>query len=321
MMDGTFFASYADAVTAYVASTSWLQEWPECRHLLLKHLSVERQEPWVLVLPGICCLAVGGTPTDAIPVAAAATMLMQAAHIFDAVQDGDDIAPSELPTSATATSLATGLIFAAFRFLGSVQAYPGAERRLSTLFSEAAFHSSLGQYLDLTQDYGDLSTIDALEAYWRMVIAKSGSLIRLATAGGAAAGTDSEDLIAALGEFGQCLGVILQVLDDCRDVLVNSNAGGCEISLPLLLLSMANEKGCREAQEDFPFPKETLFNALREAGVPEVISDVLLEWQRRALDSLAPLGSSEAVATLKSILDRVLTPSPLLDSNGGRVGL
>lgn len=319
VIDDTFFASYADPVANYVASTTWLQEWPECRQLLLNRLPAVRQKPWLLALPGVCCQAVGGTPADAIPVAAAAATLLQAAYLLDAIQDGDDIAALELPAPAIATGLATGLIFAAYRFLSCVQSHPRAVCRLTALFSEAAFHASLGQYLDLSQDYASLTEIDALEAYWRTVKAKSGSIIRAAAAGGAAAGTDSERLIAALAQFGECLGVSLQVVDDCRDVLMNSPTGKREISLPVLLLSMAGESDLAvERQDDgrggTPLSRETLLDVLGEADMTTIITDVLLEWRQCALNSLSPLDNSEAVATLESVWDRALSQKQVEDA-------
>ena len=314
--DDTYFATYADAVTGFVASTPLLEEWPGCRQVLLERLSAE--PPWTLALPGISCMAAGGAPADAIPVTAAWATLHQAANILDAVQDGDDITTLGLNTPTTAISFATGLIFAAFHLLGSVQTYPGAARRIAALFSETGFRSSLGQHLSLVQGYEDVPVAEALEAYWRAVISKSGSIFRAAMAGGAAAGTDSERLIAALGEFGNCLGVILQVLDDCRDVLAGSDSTDCEVSLPLLLLSMAAQdtRAIGQGQSvDIAKPgnslsKETLFGVLDKAGVPDIITDVLLEWQRDALNSLAPLKHSEAVTALEGIVQHVLATSP-----------
>jgi len=172
--------------------------------------------------------------------------------------------------------------------------------------------------LSLARGHEDLPVDAALEAYWRAVIAKSGSIFRAATAGGAVAGADSEPLVAALGEFGACLGVILQVLDDCRDVLGGPDVAGCEVSLPLLLLSMAGQDGRtgRQGQRvgipnpGSPLSREALFDVLQGAGVPDIIRDVLLEWRRRALNSLASLGRSEAVAALEGVLEHVLTTSP-----------
>jgi len=305
------FAAYVDAVTSFVTSRPLLKAWPAYRRALLEQLSEE--PPWTLALPGISCLAVGGAGDDATPVAAAWATLYRAGHILDTVQDGDTILGTGFHTPATAINFAIGSIFAAFRFLDGVP-YPGGGRRISALFSEAGFHSSLGQHLDLVQHLEDMPADEALEAYWRAVIAKSGSIFRAATAGGAAAGTDSKCLIASLGDFGNCLGVILQVLDDCRDVLAGSDVAKCEVSLPLLLFSMSihNDRTEWNLLDRGTFSREELFNNLHKADVSYVVTDVLLEWRRRALDSLKPLEHPEGVAMLEGIVDHILTGAPSL---------
>lgn len=49
---------------------------------------------------------------------------------------------------------------------------------------------------------------------------------------------------------------------------------------------------------------------LIEAGIPEIITDILLEWRRRALESLSVLEPSEARRELGDVLEHVLTPKP-----------
>jgi len=291
-----------------------LHEWPACRTALLDDLP--REKPWVLSLPGISCLAVGGDSDDAIPVAAAWTALRKAAHLLDAVQDRDDVTITGFDTPAKIINLATGMIFAAYHFLDCVQTHPGSARQVIAVFSEAAFCSSLGQHQGLDQAHGDLPLGEALAAYWRSVISKSGSLFRMATAGGAVAGAGSAHLVTSLGDYGNCLGVILQVIDDCRDVLRHPDTADYEVSLPLLLLLLTTHKGpsrhqvtrllspgaCRERQ--------ALFEVLHRANVPAIITDVLLEWRRRALDSLKSLEHPSVVQMLEGILDHVLTDLP-----------
>ena len=49
---------------------------------------------------------------------------------------------------------------------------------------------------------------------------------------------------------------------------------------------------------------------LRETHIPEIIASVLLEWRRRALESLQILEPSEARSGLVGILEHVLSPKP-----------
>jgi geranylgeranyl pyrophosphate synthase len=282
--------------------------------LLSEQLS--KASPWALALPGISCWAAGGALADAIPIAAAWAALHYAACILDAVQDGNKAQTTRFDTPVEAVNLATGLVFVAFRFLDDVQACSKVVRRIASIFYEAGFRSALGQHLDLSQNLKGMPATEALEVYWRAVIYKSGSIFR---AGGAAAGTDSERLITALGEFGNVLGVIQQILDDCRDVLVGSETADCEISLPLLLLSTTAENDLAGRQRLHilstgpPPSREALLQVLHEADVPDIITDVLLEWRRRALNSLTALKHSEAVDALRGIVEHILTSSPLSD--------
>ena len=127
------------------------------------------------------------------------------------------------------------------------------------------------------------------------MIQKSGSIYYAGLAGAAAAGTDSDDLIEALGQYGIALGVIRQVIDDCRDILIDAKDTRKASTLPELLRSIL---GKTESGQ----PNTT---------VPEVIGDILEEWKRRALLSLEILDPSQARENLVTILELVLQPQPL----------
>ena len=134
-----------------------------------------------------------------------------------------------------------------------------------------------------------------LQAYWMSVIQKSGSIYYAGLAGAAAAGTDSGDLIEALGQYGIALGVIRQVIDDCRDILIDAKDTRKANTLPELLRSILSRTESGQ----------------QNASIPEVIVDIIEEWKRRALDSLEIIGPSLAKDSLVTILDLVLQPRPL----------
>ena len=102
-----------------------------------------------------------------------------------------------------------------------------------------------------------------------------------------------------------------QVIDDCRDILEDSDFAQHRVSLPLLLMAMTHE-GEPDAVNAAPADylnsptHQSLYVALHTAGVPHIISDVLLEWQQRALNSLTPLKRSDAVDALECIARDVL---------------
>ena len=131
---------------------------------------------------------------------------------------------------------------------------------------------------------------DMLEKYWQATILKSGSIYRAGTAGGAAVGTGRQDWIIALGDYGSALGVMLQVLDDCRDQYVDQEARPALPGLPTLM--------------------ENLMPGSGDQGLSETISMILLEWQRRALDALSGLPESPAKELLRQIPIWILELQP-----------
>ncbi len=119
------------------------------------------------------------------------------------------------------------------------------------------------------------------------------------------AGAD-ETIAEALGDYGTALGVMLQLIDDCRDAFSHSQeAINWEISLPLLLYLMTI------GEENIIFPKVSSqaewSDLLQKTGVIQAISALLLQWKSRALESLSPLPQSRE----KHILERI--PSLFLE--------
>lgn len=293
--------AYPQAVQSFVASDLLLQEWPDCQRVLLTLLEKESRQN--LVLPAVCTLAVGGDGRDAVPVSAAWAALNLAGHLIDAVQDDDEWVLQVVKSPAEAISFFIGLLFLAFHFLDAI---PNREvaGRVKALFSEVYFRASAGQYWGFT-DFEKLPLDDALEKYWQATISKAGNIFRAATAGGAMVGLGSEAQITALGNYGMALGTILQVLDDCRDILDESaSKARYEVSLPLLLYYASNPQGRTQAM---PTNRKELTRRLKAAHVQDVIAEVLADWRERALSSLQALDSSEAVELLGKFVDRILT--------------
>jgi geranylgeranyl pyrophosphate synthase len=294
------FETYTHAVKAFVASAHLLKEWPECRRVLLTYL--EEESPRNLVLPAICCTAVGGEPLDAVPVSAAWAALNLAGHLVDTVQDQDELSAEVARTPAEALSLFIGLLFLAFHFLEAV-IQPATANRVHSIFTDAYFRASAGQFMGFT-DYAKLPLDDGLEKYWQATILKAGNIFRAATAGGAAMGRGTEAQIAALGDYGIALGTILQILDDCRDILDESGSEiAYEVSLPILLYYSSNAQGKAQALST---NRTELMQGFEAAHVQDVIADVLANWRERALTSLQSLPPSQAVEQLAAFVDRIL---------------
>lgn len=266
----------------------------------LPHFLIDRTQnipAWQVALPVIACLAAGGSTTDGTVLSSAWVPLILASEILDDVEDKELTNDQYLISPEVASNLATGLIFFAFHSLTSIQNARKANQ-VTKIFSRCGFNAASGQHRDLMQE--QLPVELCLTNYWENIILKSGSVFRAATEGGAIAAGAIETISEALGDYGTALGVILQLMDDCRDAFSQSQDEiNWEVSLPLLLYLMAIE------EENLLFPEVSSRAAwseiLQKTGVIHTISELLLQWRSRALESLVPLPQSRE----KLILERI----------------
>ncbi len=289
------FQEYAAFVLRRLQAEELSSIFPDCSQLLVER--VQEMPAWQVALPAIACQAAGGSLEDGLALASAWCPIYLASEMLDSVEDKEFIPDRFAPFPEAATNLATGLIFAAFHTLASLQ-NPDRAQRAARVFSSSGFSATYGQHRDLLKIPSPVE--EALHDYWEMVMLKSGSVFRIATAGGAAAGISDEAIVDALGDYGTALGVMLQLMDDCRDAFNPSEeAVNWEISLPLLLYLMTVGK------ETIAFPQVSSraewSELLTRMGVIHAISSLLLEWKMRALASLAPLHNSREKRILEMI--------------------
>jgi geranylgeranyl pyrophosphate synthase len=272
-------------------------------------------EDWNHALPILACNAVTSVQVNAVPVAAAWITFVHAANIIDDVQDGNFGRLAQFESPQLAITVAVAWIFAAFRMLDDLSLDSETRHRVTTLFASAGFDAARGQYQDLVLGAGKSEPDDPLQAYWSAVILKSGSICRAAAAAGAAAGAGSASFVEALGDYGTALGVIRQVIDDGRDFWIDAEVSDNQHTLPDILHSTVadqpprkrvNLKNNRRLSGAWTHNQSS--KVLIEAGIPEIIADILLEWRRRALESLSVLEPSEARHALEDVLEYVLTP-------------
>ena len=289
--DQTPYRSLARQVTANMLSADILALFPACRAWLEAHTADLRE--WQIALPLAACLAAGGSTEDGLAVASAWCSFCLAAVILDNVEDGEFTPDDLVSTAGQAANLGTALIFLCFHHLAAIQD-PGGAAHAGAVFSGQGFSATGGQARSLAAAPSTALSVDeALEAYWQEIILKSGCVYRAAAAGGAAAGGADESVMTGLGKYGTAMGVIVQLLDDGADLLKTSEEDvieAWEVSLPLLLYLLATG----EQQVVFPaaHTRAEWQARLREAGVVEAFSAILLQWQARALESLQGLSLS-----------------------------
>jgi geranylgeranyl pyrophosphate synthase len=177
--------------------------------------SEKKPSRWVL-LPGLCCQAAGGDGNNAIDLSAAWLLFYMASSLMDSVEDRDkpDIWWIEFGPSA-AISVATGLYFCASSALNSLYESEYSSQAAGEIVQD--FHKGFmmmgsGQHQDIT-----LRELN-LEQYWKVTEAKSGVFFSLACRSGARLGTQDLRKIEMFSQFGNHLGMVIQILDDLDEM-------------------------------------------------------------------------------------------------------
>ena len=271
------FHEYAASVIYKLQSDETPSLHQDYHQFLIEH--IQEMKEWQIALPVIACLAADGSLEDGVTIASAWAPLYLASDILDDVEDKEFEPERFLPSPGVAINLATSLTFAAIHNLTTIHDGNKANQ-ITNIFVNSGIDATCGQHRDLTQTRSAVEVY--LNNYWEILILKSGSVFRAATAGGAAAGTSDEPIVEALGDYGTALGVMLQLIDDCRDAFSHSQeAIHWEISLPLLLYLMTI------GEEKIVFPEvcsqAEWADLLTKSGVIQAISSLLLEWKSRAI--------------------------------------
>ncbi len=166
-------------------------------------------------LPILACEACGADGSRTLPIAAAWQLIRLAVKLLDDVEDGDC---SAIGSPGTIINAATALLFVA-----QVAAYvsrdtglkPSQIQRTTEELHRALLVAASGQHRDL-EARTSAGTLNPDE--WLAVsAAKSGALLRWAVVAGTLAAGARRGVTAALGEFGLCLGILLQLADDFTD--------------------------------------------------------------------------------------------------------
>ncbi len=179
----------------------------------------------------ILCLAgaeaVGGDPSEALPVACALEMIHTYSLIHDDLpaMDDDDLRRGH-PTShrqfdeATAILAGDGLLTEAFRIMAEAAVEPegraGLLLEVIQLIAQAAGYQGMvgGQMLDLEAE-GKQVILKELETIHRL---KTGALLTASVRAGALVGGGSRAEVTALTAYGEKFGLVFQITDDLLDV-------------------------------------------------------------------------------------------------------
>jgi geranylgeranyl pyrophosphate synthase len=274
---------------------------------------------WIHALPVLACKAIEEKPSDAVPAAAAWITLVHASNVLDIIQDGDAQRLAQFQSPQLAYTVAIAWIFSPFNIIDNPSYDSEIQNKITRIFSSAGIDSSIGQYRGSVINSDKSNAEELLEGYWNAVIMKSGSIFKAGIAAGAIVGGGSEEVVEALGDYGTALGVIRQVMDDCRDVWKDIKAAGKYQTLPTLLQKIITEnQRFKHREKSIKAKKETEFidqpnQVFLSTDLPEIITDILFEWRRRALESLNQIKPSEARKMLEAILDQAMMPGTAED--------
>ncbi len=254
-------------------------------------------------LPFLCAEAVGSTPRRAIPISAAWIALYVAAHLFDAVEDGEYV-PQEwqgIP-QAQALNAASALLAAIPLLLTASDGDAALHTALILDFQQTALTMAAGQHADLAP-WIETDDGDVLARYWQVTDGKSGALFSLACRAGARLGAPSPEIVEAYVDFGGILGRLLQLCDDYRDTY-NADTrcfGESRTSLPLIY-----GRAVADAEE-----RETLAALQAQAATdPEATANLLQRLDALGARHYLLLQIEHLREDARIALDRAAAPAP-----------
>jgi hypothetical protein len=311
------FVETSKAVISFVGEYPALKAWPESQQSLVNILSTD--PPWIHALPILACKAIEEKPSNAVPAVAAWITLVHASNVLDIIQDGDAQRLSQFQSPQLAATVAIAWIFSAFNMIDNPYYDSEIQNKITRTFSGAGIESSIGQFRGSVINSNNSNAEELLEDYWNAVIMKSGSIFKAGIAVGVIVGGGSEEVIEALSDYGTALGVIRQVMDDCKDLWKDIKIADKNQTLPMLLQRIISEnqrfkhreksKKVKKGTEFIDQPNQVFLST----DLPEIITDILFEWRRRALESLNQIKPSEARKMLEAILDQAMAPGTAVD--------
>ena len=169
------------------------------------------QPSYAELLPLLTCQAVGGSAELAVPVVAAWLFYNLASDLFDDLvdQDGKQRIWNEW-APGRAMSVGLGLVAAAQICLSHLE---------TNLSAQGAIIRRYGQTMAIAaRQQHHQARICSLEAYFQHILGKTGYVIATVAWSGARLQTEDEVLLKALHEYGLAVGVMVQLLDDLRDL-------------------------------------------------------------------------------------------------------
>lgn len=199
-----------EPILSRIREVSALARWPELDALLFPPGQTRHVARLDWQLPGLGCVAVGGSVTDALYAMTALACIQISIILVDAWLDEEPSGPHLQLGPGRSANLAVALQSAAHVL---VERSPvSAERRAaaSLVLSQMALDTAAGQELDVQNFSGE-------ESYWQVVRSKSTPFYGAGLEAGAYLGGASPELANSIRSIGALLGEAVQIADDLED--------------------------------------------------------------------------------------------------------
>jgi geranylgeranyl diphosphate synthase type I len=276
----------------------------------------------------LACRALGGSDEHALPLAAGIQLLHDFSLIHDDIEDHSEQRRGrttlwKLRGVELAINAGDGMFAIAHRALhrlSDVGVAPATVLDVLRGFEETILRICEGQHLDLSGE----GRFDIDEArYLRMIRGKTAALLRAAAGLGARLATEDAAQVAALGDFGEALGLAFQMQDDLLDIWGDPRLTGKPYASDLLQRKMSlpmvhayTHAGTERATITHIYKQasvseadvQTLLAILDATGSRDHVAAMVRREHDRALSALAAIrpADREAHEALRALAESLL---------------
>ncbi len=186
----------------------------------------KRGRPMLMLL---ACEAVGGNAQKAMPFAIIPEIIHNGTLIIDDIEDNSDLrrgkpALHKLFGLDVAVNAGNAMYYLPFLIIQHADIDDTTKRKLYDVITLDCLLCHVGQATDIYWHNGKKANISEGE-YLQMCANKTGVLARISAKLGAILGGADEQQIAALGKFGESLGVAFQIEDDILNITSSQGIG------------------------------------------------------------------------------------------------
>lgn len=254
---------------------------------------------------------------ESISLGAAVEMLHTASLVHDDLIDGSLLRRGIPTLNATWTPAATVLTGDYLFARAADLAAQTGSLRVMRLFSNTLMIICAGE---LKQQFSDVETRARREDYDARIYAKTASLLELATEAAGILGQASEPQIDALRDYGRCLGMAFQIVDDVLDFMGDEGQLGKPVggdlrqglvTLPTIYYLEQNPqdtfiRSLLRRGHDGDADIHRAIDLLRDSGAIQAALDEARRFTRCALDALSPLPPGPALQSLRDLAEFVV---------------